>query len=452
MYNQRFKQWGCTKYIKFSEKEDLLKECGGSVKELTARYRAGKIKKPQYEKTLRYIRAKTSADPPSPYIMEIKTDDSTEVILRSLRDYHYSLADPTSPVRVPGDEASLTLEPSKECEDLWFGIMMGVKTLLRGTHDGPGQVAGGAAANNNGSASPSVSDLSLTFAMLHKVGYLAAPAMEERPLDFVYEVLIEMTAQQGKNWPELRHAILQLFDREASRIFGLSHPMAVICREMLKDSDASDVTFRSLDCIRDLVRRLWGDDHTMSFKAAMAQQKALLKVRNLEPAIEIGTKLLHSSRQKWGDTSQQARMAAHRLGQLYTVRNEMSMARLGKPDLVAVGQALAWYNDVIRLSPAEPGQDPRRTGFLEDETTLSTIGDIAYINNRTGNDDEALAWYQKAAEMSRRICNPGSTIMRACISMLINKQKEMKRFDQAAAWDAILSQMEATSTNDGLNS
>lgn len=425
MYNQRFKQWGISKYIKFSEKEGLLADCGNSVKELTARYRAGKIKKGQYEKTLRWIRTKQSAEPS--HLIELKAG-STEVILRSLRDYHYSLADSDSNMVAYGGERFLNLEASKESNDLWFGILRGVKNL--GT------------VNSKVLSDQAEATFALTFAMLRQVGYLTAPAMLERPLDFVYEVLIEMTALQGKNWSELRHAILQLFDREATRIFGSSHPMAVICREMLRDTDTSDVTFRSLDCIRDLVAQLWGEDHNMAFKAQMATQKALLKVRNLAPAIQMGMKLLQSSRQKWGEHSQQARMAGHRLGQLYTVMNEMAMAR-GKPDWNAFNSALRCYNDVIRVVPS--GQDPRRTGFLEDETTLSTMGDIAYINNRTGNDAEALAWYQKAAELSRRICNPGSTIMRACISMLINKQKEMKRFDQAAAWDAILSSMEARS-------
>ncbi|ETS81149.1 hypothetical protein PFICI_06151 [Pestalotiopsis fici W106-1] len=444
MYNQRFKQWGCTKYIKFSEKEDLLKECGGSVRELTARYRAGKIMKPQYEKTLRYIRSKQAVEPPTPYIMEMKTpDNSTDLILRTLRDYHHALADPASKMHIPSDDRALNLNSSKESDDLWFGILVGVKTLLRSTGDSPK-----APSSNHISATW---DLNQTFAMLRRVGFLTAPAMLERPLDFVYEVLIEMTALQGKNWPELRHAILRLFNQEASRIFGPSHPVAVICREMLQDTDQSGVTFKSLGCIRDLVVQLWSPDHTMSFKAQMAVQKALLKVRDLGPAIQIGTQLFVSSRQKWGDTSQQARMAAQRLGQLYTVMNEMAMAK-GEPDWAAVESALGWYNDVIRLSPMAPGRDARRTGFIEDETTLSTMGDMTYINNRIGKDAEALAWYQKAAEMSRRICNPGSTIMRACISMLINKQKEMKRFDQAAAWDAILSQMEATSSNESVNS
>jgi hypothetical protein len=436
MYNQRFKQWKISKYIKFSEKEELLKDCGGSTKELTARYKAGKIKKAQYEKTLRWVRAKQSAEPPSSYILDLSTV-GTERILRVMADFHRSLVVSPSGAEKPLSNRYLEVEMPKECNDLWFGIIRGVKSLTM-AQDG---VHLRTTASRSAMSSEALSTSDETFAILRQVGYLAAPAMDQRPLEFMYELITELTAFQARGWPEVRQVILQLFSKEASRVLGNDHPITVICREMQQDTDDSGVTCRSLDCVRELAMELWGEEHILTFKIQMALYRALLKQRNMKRAAQIGTELLIVSQQMWGPGSQEARLAGHRLGQLYSVTNELAMDK-GAPDFAAVDNALKYWHNVITVPSSEATSQPRRVEYYEDEIALTAMGDIAFINNRVGNDTEALIWYQKTAELSRHICDPHSNVTKAAISMLIKKQTEIGRLDQAGAWQAMIDEIE----------
>ncbi|KAK9782946.1 hypothetical protein AB5N19_09533 [Seiridium cardinale] len=438
MYNQRFRQWNITKYLKISEKSELLKECGWSVAELTQRYKAGKIKKSQYDKTLRWFRSTQPSFPARPASLDVKAA-STEIILRSLRNYHQSLAESELTTKGTLDSRFLDLETSKESSDLWFAIIRGVKSLSSANALVEGEVADPKSAVS----ANALATAETTFSMLRQAGFLAAPAMMKRPLDFVYELLVELTAFQSKEWPKIRNVILRLFNQEASRVFGPEHPIAMICREMQRDENSHDVASRGMECIKDIAVELWGEKHVLTFKIQTAIYTAVLKSGNTKQAGKIGHQLLLSSQEMWGVDSTQARIAHSRLGLLYLKTNEQAMAR-GKLDKAAVENALQHFHEVIKLPPAIAALNPRKAGFHEDETSLSAMADIAFLYNRVGNDTEALTWYQRSAELSRRICDPGSNVTRAAISELIAKLREMNRFEQAAAWEAIMNLSETT--------
>lgn len=431
MYNQRFRQWNVTKYIKTAQKSVLLEECGNSVKGLTERYKAGIIGKAEYEKTLRWYRARQAVVYPSrPMPMDDRTT-RVELVLRSLTDYHHSLRD----TKIVLDSRFSDLETSQESSDLWFGIIRGVKELAAANQKAEVESAN---ASKSAASSQALVTNEKTFSMLRQVGPLAAQAMEKRPLDFVCELLVELTALHSKEWSGIRNVLLRFFHQEASRVFYPEHPIAVICREMQKEGNSSDLASKSMDCMQALALELWGEESVLTFKTRKAIYTALLKTRNMKKAAEVGNDLLISSEKIWGPDSKQARMARFRLGQLYLVDNELSLAQ-GKTNRAAVENALHHYHKVIRLPPSTPPSiSTVKSPFHEDETTLSAMADIAFICNRTGNDAEALAWYQKAAEMSRRICGPQSNVTKAAVTELVTKLKEVNRFDQARAWEAIL--------------
>lgn len=431
MYNQRFRQWNVSKYLKNAEKKVLLNESGGSVKGLTERFKAGVIGKAEYEKTLRWYRAKQQPSLPSrPVLMDERTV-RTDLILGSLSNYHHSLHD----MKANLDSRFLDLETSQESNDLWFGIIRGVKELAAANEKAAIEAAN---AGKSAASHQALVATEKTFSMLRQVGSLAAPAMVKRPLDFVYELLVELSSPRNKEWSGTRNVILELFNREASHIFGSEHPIAVICREMQNESSAAELASRSMECMQALALSLWGEESVLTFKTRQATHMTFLKARSMQKAAHVGTELLEASQKIWGFGSKQARMAQFRLGQLYLVANELAMAT-GKSDRAAIQNALQLYHDVILLPPSPScSSSVPVTLYHEDETTLMALADIAFIHNRIGNNAEALGSYQKAAEMSRRICGPQSNVTKAAITELVAKLKEVGRDEQARSWEAIL--------------
>ncbi|KAH6656106.1 hypothetical protein BKA67DRAFT_562655 [Truncatella angustata] len=441
MYNQRFRQWSISKYLKTSDKDVLMQKCGNSVKELGERLKAGHINKQEYDRTLRWFKSIQPVYPTRPISSNEKVI-RTERILQSLRHYYHKLAeDETKGGR---NDCFFNLDSSKESSDLWFGILRGIKSL--DSANDPTKIARASSRESAAAIqAQAIATNEAVFSMLRHVGVLAAAAMLKQPLDFLCELLIETSAIKSKEWSKIRGIILRFFNQEATRVFCFEHPIAVLCRELQKDGHYMDVATRSIVCIRDVCDELWGKRSILAFKSQKALYTATLKSLDLKKAAKIGKDLLVSSEEIWGTESQQARISRFRLGQLHVIENEFSHAA-GKSDRAVVENALQYLHDVIRLPPSGVTSGPR-SGLLEDETTLGAMADIAFLHNRCGNDAEALAWYQKTAEMSRRICEPGSNVTKAAIEEVIAKLKEMSKLDQAVAWEEILKHCESAAQN-----
>ncbi|KAI1842105.1 hypothetical protein JX265_013629 [Neoarthrinium moseri] len=418
MYNQRFRTWGIQKYLKTSDKRQLLQEAGGgSLKRLGELSRQGKVDAGKYKKTLRWHRS-VHPSPSRP----LEVDDATcqlEYILKSLRDYHHWVAEPGN---ADASRILVTdLEPSRESSNLWYGISLGVTHLVE--------------------AEQSVERSDRAFSMLRQVGFVAAPAMLARPLDFIGDLFVEMTSPKSPSWSEPRRLILRLFNQEAIRVFSTEHPIAIICREMQKTENLQEVANRSLDCMSDLVTKLWGEHHVLSFKVRTANFMLALKSSELVAAERMARQLLAMSQEIWGPASQQVRLAKKRLGHVYFAVNEKAF-KINGPDIKAAQNGLNLFHEV--LSHPVGRNDVSATGYSEDDTTLSTMGDIAWIHHRLAQHGQVLYWYERAIGLAKRLHGPGAVVTTYVGNKLVSKLKEMGRHEDAKLWEASISQYEQT--------
>jgi hypothetical protein len=419
MYNRRFRQWNIFKYLKISDKNEMLKECGGSIKQVAEQVSQGRISVQDYRKTVRWYRSTQPSYPSRSMSLDPK-HVNPELIFRSLHDYHHWLADfvranPTT------DNAVLALEPSRESNDLWLGIIEGVRSLAL--------------------TEPSVERYHRSFSLLRQVGSLAAPAMTSRPFDFISELLVELTSPMSVEWTEIRCIILRLFGQEASRALSPIHPIAIICREMVKANHLPEVATKSLSCMLSLATKLWGEHSIMVYKVRKASYVVKLKERNVLLAEKEITQLLDLALQLWGRRSLQARDLHLRFGQLYILMVRLTDHATKVVDVAAVGKALEHLHEAAGFSSLleAGGTMVPESVCREDEIGMQATGDIGVCYELMGDMDLAMVWYRKVADVAIRTCGSSSNTSHWATTILVSVLRSQGKNEEAESWEARIS-------------
>ncbi|KAI0134000.1 hypothetical protein BJ170DRAFT_182077 [Xylariales sp. AK1849] len=422
MYNHRFRQWNISKYLRVDDKRDILKNCRGSIKLLTEQRNRGNISEQVYKKTVRWYRSTQPIYPsrsmsPDPGIL------NPEIIMCSIRDYHHWLAkelgQPAS--RRTIDPQVLEIEPSSASNEFWYGFILGVKSLA--------------------SSEASVEEIHQGYSTLREVGKLAAPAMTSRPLDFICSLFLELSPNYAQTWPQIRIIVLRLLGQEASRVLSPSHPIAVVCRELQKHENSTGITRAGLECMLGLARQLWGERHVLPFKIREFMFITELRVRDANAAKAIATELLLSSQDIWGHGSQQARTAEQRLAQAHLFKSQWSVTGL---DRGALETALRHYDLVLRR-PLSVRSAADASDIYEDETSISTMADIAFIHEKLRDLEKAVVWLEEAVSIATRVCGPRSNITKVAVNVLAARLREMGRDEEARTWELTIGQTESAS-------
>lgn len=420
MYNQRFRQWNISKYLKISDKNEMLKECGGSIKQLEEQAQRGLISRQDFRKTLRWYRATQPSYPSRPMSLDPKIVNP-ELIYRSLSDYHCWLADSIKRSPEAGD-SMLVLEQSRESSDLWLGIIEGVQSLAL--------------------TKPSLERNHRSFALLRQVGSLAAPAMMSRPFDFISELLVELNSPMNSQWVEIRCIILRLFFQEANRVFSPAHPIAVICREMVKARHMPEVATRSLDCMFDLATKLWGEHSIVAYKIRTASYLAKIKRRDVLSAEKDIAWLLDRALKTWGRDSPQVREVQLRYGLLYILIARLAANVAGTPDTAgAASKALEHLREAAGCPPGDSATASEPV-CCEDEIAMQAVADMGVSYKLRGDMDLALVWYRKSAELAIRLCGATSNTSHWAITLLVSTLRSLGKEEEALAWEARRSQPE----------
>ncbi|KAK3722402.1 hypothetical protein LTR37_002393 [Vermiconidia calcicola] len=223
--------------------------------------------------------------------------------------------------------------------------------------------------------------LSRGFTALNEANALAGAALSTEPFDFLREVLATLSPTNTKIHPPLRRHLLLNLNREAVKLFGSSHPIAVICSSLQGDGDDPMVSRIALQLMLDIVSQSLGHSHPVWDTLMTTLIKMMRRAGELEGAKKFAGNALKLARDDFGVDSNQARTAAVELAHVLT--------KLG-----AHGHALPLRLDVVQAVPSSTGAT--RIAYREDGIAVHAMEDISEFYIRFGCPQEAVLWLRRA--------------------------------------------------------
>jgi hypothetical protein len=213
---------------------------------------------------------------------------------------------------------------------------------------------------------------------------LIAEAISSNESLFIKEMFMALSPVNPVACPELRIQLLRYIKGMAMMRLGKTHPITIICDELLLHEHDGEVAERSLAFMADQFDKELGTSHPISLGANQYLVRYFRKKRDQESitkSITHGHKLLSTATNVLGPQSSTTRQVARELEHVY-IDNGQLLQALELCHLI-VGQ----------VNPASNLAEPS----YKDEWSVYTMEDIAKIYEELGNGGMSIAWLQEAA-------------------------------------------------------
>lgn len=264
-----------------------------------------------------------------------------------------------------------------------------------------------------------------------EAGRSASAAMTSQPFDFLRNVFAVLSPANTSARPELRPILLQFLASEARDTLSPTHPVTVICQELLRHGDDDDnsqqeVSRRGLQAMLDIFSNRLGRSRAVSFKLLDSLATLLRRNGEFEAAMDIVLELLKSCRTVFGAHSDQARTVQNELAHFYMVADRCD---------VALEHCMAV---VRRPATAEGGGEGQ--GFYQDGIAAHTMEDIAEIYQRRGDVDACLVWLERAAGIAVSVWGPGAVATGHIVDKMTGMQRRCGKdlLRSARMWEAVI--------------
>ncbi|KAK1828310.1 hypothetical protein QBC39DRAFT_427957 [Podospora conica] len=260
-----------------------------------------------------------------------------------------------------------------------------------------------------------------------EAGRSASAAMTSQPFDFLRNVFAVLSPANTSARPELRPILLQFLASEARDTLSPTHPVTVICQELLRNDDddnsQQEVSRRGLQCMLDIFSNRLGRSRAVSFKLLDSLATLLRRNGEFEAAMDIVLELLKSCRTVFGPHSDQARTVQNELAHFYMVADRYD---------VAMEHCMA-----VVTRPAEEG-----AGFYQDGIAAHTMEDIAEIHQRRGDVDGCLVWLERAAGIAVSVWGPTAVATGHIVDKMTSMQRRCGKdlLRSAQMWEAVIAQ------------
>ncbi|KAL2158741.1 hypothetical protein VTH06DRAFT_3932 [Thermothelomyces fergusii] len=263
-----------------------------------------------------------------------------------------------------------------------------------------------------------------------EAGQLATGAMRAQPFDFLRNVFATLSPVNTRARPELRAIILQFLAREAQSSLSPNHPIAQICRELLRDENCQEISQRSLRCMLDIFKSRLGRSRAITFKLNDSLATLLRRSGEYHAGLEIITELLNAARLEFGPDSDQVRSVENELAHFYML--------VGDYDL-----ALSHCMSAVTRPPSSTAQAQAQGGptFYQDGIAAHAMEDIAEIYQRRDDLGQCIAWLERAATIALTVWGPKAVATGHLIDKMTSLQRQLSKdlLESATRWEAALS-------------
>lgn len=264
-----------------------------------------------------------------------------------------------------------------------------------------------------------------------EAGRSASAAMTSQPFDFLRNVFAVLSPANTSARPELRPILLQFLASEARDTLSPTHPVTVICQELLRHGDDDDnsqqeVSRRGLQAMLDIFSNRLGRSRAVSFKLLDSLATLLRRNGEFEAAMDIVLELLKSCRTVFGAHSDQARTVQNELAHFYMVADRYD---------VALEHCMAVVRRPATVEGGGEGQ-----GFYQDGIAAHTMEDIAEIHQRRGDVDACLVWLERAAGIAVSVWGPGAVATGHIVDKMTGMQRRCGKdlLRSARMWEAVI--------------
>lgn len=230
---------------------------------------------------------------------------------------------------------------------------------------------------------------------------LVRQVLISEPLDFGRRLFYTLSPTNTSVYPPLRQYLLKNICQSSKEIFGLSHPLTMICNALIADEDDAVLSRKVLHRMYDVSSDQLGQSHPVSYKMMQSIVTTTRRAGELESAKQLAETSMALARVDHGRHSDQARLASKDLANILTC--------LGEHD-----RALSLQFQIVTKEESRTAPHQERP-FHEDSISMYAMEDIAeYYDRHVNNLESSATWLRRAQSVSRSIW--GETVTTGHIS------------------------------------